>query len=74
MAANSSQGQYVGSPLQLIEHVKFPPSSLYRKCGRSDLSTARQLLIKVWTVSLSLTLSIGTCAALGVRGGLFLAG
>src|SRR5229473_2045625 len=35
MAANSKQGQYVGSPLQLIEHVKFSPSRPHRKCGRS---------------------------------------
>jgi hypothetical protein len=38
MAANCSQSQYVGSPLQGIELVKFSPSSLHRKCGRSDLS------------------------------------
>jgi hypothetical protein len=26
---------------QLIEHVRFSPSGLYRKCGRSDSSAAR---------------------------------
>jgi hypothetical protein len=35
MAANSSQGQYVGSPLQGIECVKLSSSSLHRKCGRT---------------------------------------
>jgi hypothetical protein len=42
VSRRSNQGQYVGSPLQLIEHVKFSPSSLHRKCGRSDLTAARQ--------------------------------
>jgi hypothetical protein len=42
MAANSEQSQYVGSPLQGIELVKFSPTSLHRKCGRSDLSAVNQ--------------------------------
>jgi hypothetical protein len=33
---------YLGSPLQLIEHFKFSPFGLHRKCGRSDLSAGRQ--------------------------------
>ena len=68
MAANSSPSQYVGSLLQGIELVKFSPSSLHRKCGRSLKSwtglcvfsmiflvlNATVMCVKSWTGALEL--------------------